>query len=61
MEWCRDWVTYWTGGKGTFATSAMEDSGIMRALRSLDVAGRVDVRRALVLRTASNYVRHVHR
>ena len=55
VEWCRDWVRYWTGGQGTFATSAMEDSGVMRSLRSLDVAGKVDVKRALVLRTASNY------
>jgi purine nucleoside permease len=57
MEWCRAWVRYWTGGQGTFATSAMEDSGVMRALRSLDAAGKVDVQRALVLRTASNFVR----
>jgi hypothetical protein len=48
-------VQYWTGGQGTFATSAMEDSGVMRSLRSLDAAGKVDVKRALVLRTASNY------
>ena len=33
----------------------MEDSGVMRSLRSLDAAGKVDVKRALVLRTASNY------
>jgi hypothetical protein len=48
-------VQYWTGGQGTFATSAMEDSGVMRSLRSLDAAGKVDVKRVLVLRTASNY------
>jgi purine nucleoside permease len=55
-EWAEAWVTYFTGGKGTFATSAMEDTGTMQALTWLSRAGRVDVRRALILRTASNFV-----
>jgi len=53
--WAEEWVRYYTGGQGTFATSAMEDTGTMQALTWLARAGRVDVRRALVLRTASNY------
>jgi purine nucleoside permease len=53
--WAEAWVAYYTGGKGTFATSAMEDTGTLQALTWLCRAGRVDVRRALVLRTASNY------
>ncbi len=55
-EWAEAWVAYFTGGKGMFATSAMEDTGTMQALAWLSRAGRVDVRRALVLRTASNFV-----
>jgi purine nucleoside permease len=53
--WAEQWVTYFTGGRGTFATSAMEDTGTLQALTWLARAGRVDVRRALVLRTASNF------
>jgi purine nucleoside permease len=53
--WAENWVKYYTGGKGTFATSAMEDTGTVQALTWLTRAGRADVSRALVLRTASNY------
>ena len=49
------WVSYWTSGKGTFIMTAMEDSGILRALSSLSKAGKVAANRTLVLRTASNY------
>jgi purine nucleoside permease len=54
-EWANDWTAYWTGGKGNFVTSAMEDSGTLQALTFLDQAGRADRDRVLVLRTASNY------
>lgn len=53
--WARDWVNYWSDGEGTFVTSAMEDTGTLQALTLLDKAGKVDLRRALVLRTASNF------
>jgi purine nucleoside permease len=53
--WAEEWVSYFTGGKGTFATTAMEDTGTLQALTWLARAGRVDVRRALVLRTSSNF------
>jgi purine nucleoside permease len=53
--WAEEWVRYFTGGKGSFATSAMEDSGTLQALTWLARAGRVDVARALVLRTSSNF------
>ncbi|MEJ1972049.1 MAG: hypothetical protein WDM96_06120 [Lacunisphaera sp.] len=33
----------------------MEDTGTLRALTNLTRAGRADVQRALVLRTASNF------
>jgi purine nucleoside permease len=53
--WATAWVKYHTGGRGSFATTAMEDSGTLRSLTYLSRAGRVDIRRVLVLRTASNY------
>lgn len=49
------WVAYFTGGKANYTTTAMEDSGTLRALTNLARAGKVDVRRTLILRTASNY------
>ncbi len=54
-QWANDWVSYWSKGEGNFVTSAMEDTGTLQALTFLDNAGRVDVNRVLVLRTASNY------
>jgi purine nucleoside permease len=54
-EWANAWVRYHTGGRGNYVTTAMEDTGTMQALTWLDTAGRVDKRRALVLRTASNF------
>jgi len=53
--WAEEWVKYHTGGQGHFATSAMEDTGTLEALTRLTHAGRADVQRALVLRTASNF------
>jgi purine nucleoside permease len=53
--WAEQWVKYFTNGAGTFATSAMEDSGTLESLGALTRAGRADVSRALVLRTASNF------
>jgi purine nucleoside permease len=54
-DWAEAWVRYYTGGAGTFATSAMEDSGTLESLTALTRAGRAQVGRALVLRTASNF------
>lgn len=53
--WANEWVRYYTDGKGNYVTTAMEDTGTLRALAGLGRAGRADPRRALVLRTASNY------
>jgi purine nucleoside permease len=50
-------VPYFTGGKGEFATTAMEDTGSLQSLQFLANAGRVDQRRILVLRTVSNFDR----
>jgi purine nucleoside permease len=56
-EWANTWTRYYTGGKGNYMISAMEDSGTMQALTFLSQAGRVDLQRVLVLRTVSNYDR----
>lgn len=50
-----EWTRYWTGGRGRFVTTAMEDTGTLQALSFLSRAGLVDLRRVLVLRTGSNY------
>jgi purine nucleoside permease len=54
-QFAEDWVKLYTGGKGRFAMTEMEDSGFMNALERLDRMHRVDQRRAMVLRTGSNY------
>ena len=50
-----DWLAYWTGGRGRFVMTAMEETGTLQALSFLARAGRVDMGRVLVLRTGSNY------
>jgi len=54
-EWANDWVKLYSGQKGNFMTTNMEDSGTLTALRRLDRIGRADAERVLVLRTASNF------
>jgi purine nucleoside permease len=54
--WAERWVPYWTGGKGVFAMSAEEDTGIMQALTFLAKGGRADLGRVLILRAGSDYV-----
>src|SRR6202165_3635290 len=56
-EWANAWTRYYTGGKGNYMISAMEDTGTMQALTFLSQAGRVDLQRVLVLRTVSNFDR----
>lgn len=55
--WANAWTSYFTGGKGNYMISAMEDTGTMQSLTFLKNAGRVDLNRVLVLRTVSNYDR----
>jgi purine nucleoside permease len=55
--WATRWLDYFTAGKGTFVTTAMEDTGTLRSLEYLAKAQRVDANRVLVLRTVSNYDR----
>lgn len=54
-DWANEWVKYHTRGQGNYVTTAMEDTGTLQALTFLSRAGRVDLNRVLVLRTASNY------
>ncbi len=54
-EWANDWVRYHTDGKGNYVTTAMEDAGTLQSLTFLAHAGKVDLNRVLVLRTASDF------
>jgi purine nucleoside permease len=54
-DWANRWVSYQTGGQGNFVTTAMEDTGTLQSLTFLAHAGRVDLRRVMVLRTVSNF------
>lgn len=54
-QWAENWVKYETDGAGTYAICGMEDTGTMQSLTFLANAGKVDLRRVLILRTASNY------
>jgi len=51
----QQWMAYWSGGKGSAVTTAMEDCGILTALTSLSRTHRVQLDRVLVLRTGSDY------
>ena len=54
-QWANDWVKYHTGGMGNYVTTGMEDTGTLQSLTFLGKAGRADINRVLVLRTASDY------
>ena len=54
-QWANDWVKYHTDGKGNYVTTAMEDTGTLESLTFLARAGRVDLNRVMVLRTASDF------
>jgi purine nucleoside permease len=54
-QWANGWVRYWTGGKGQFVTSAMEETGTYQSILYLDRIGRADKDRFMVLRAGSNY------
>lgn len=51
-EW---WTEQFTGGQGNYCMTAMEDTGTLTALSRLAAAGRVDLNRVMVLRTASDF------
>jgi len=51
-EW---WTEQFTGGHGNYCMAAMEDTGTLTALSRLAAAGRIDLNRVMVLRTASDF------
>ena len=53
-EWSAWWVSQWTEGKGEYCMSGDEEGGIFTALQRLDEAKRVDMRRVMVLRVATD-------
>lgn len=53
--YANDWVKLYTGGKGNFVMTEMEDSGLMLAVERLGAMHRVDPQRVMVLRTGSNF------
>jgi purine nucleoside permease len=53
-QWARDWVKLWTHGEGTFVMTNMESQTAARIMDSFTKLGFVDLKRVLVLRTASN-------
>ncbi|MFZ0743926.1 MAG: purine nucleoside permease [Terracidiphilus sp.] len=55
--WATQWMSYFTGGKGEFVTTAMEDTGTLLSLKNLSRAGHVDLQRVMVLRAVSNFDR----
>ncbi len=54
-QWAEDWVRLYTRGTGALAIADCEDQGITLAIQELDRLGRVDAKRLLILRTASNF------
>jgi len=54
-QWANAWVAYYTGGKGSYFTSAMEDTGTLQSLTFLAKARKIDYSRVMVLRTVSNF------
>ena len=54
-QWATAWVKYHTAGRGNYVTAGMEDAGTLQSLTWLARAGRMDIRRVLILRTACNF------
>lgn len=56
-EHARAWTRLLTDGQGTYCTTQQEDNATRNALERAAAAGRVDLKRLAVLRTASNFDR----
>lgn len=54
-SWARNITTYWSGGRGTFALTQMEDFAFATSLQALGRAHKVNATRLVVLRGASDY------
>jgi purine nucleoside permease len=53
----QDWTKLLTDGKGVYCTTQQEDNATYEALKRGASAGLLDIKRVLVLRTASNFDR----
>lgn len=53
----RDWTRLLTDGQATYCTTQQEDNATYNALARAAAAGKVDLQRVAVLRTASNFDR----
>ena len=53
--WANQWVKLWTDNQANYVTTAMEDTATLQSLTYLQRAGKVDLNRVMVLRTASNF------
>ena len=51
------WLAKWTGGRGQYCMTAMEESGILGGVQRLGASHRADPARVMVLRGASDYDR----
>lgn len=56
-EHARAWTRLLTDGQGNYCTTQQEDNATFNALARAQAAGRVDLKRLAVLRTASNFDR----
>ncbi len=56
-RYANDWMRLYTGGRGNFVMTEMEDSGFLEAAGRLAAMHRVDPDRVMVLRAGSNYSR----
>ena len=55
LDWAEWWTKQFTSGQGNYCMSNMEDTGTLTALSRLAAAGRIDLNRVMVLRTASDF------
>ncbi len=55
LDWAEWWTKQFTSGQGNYGMSNMEDTGTLTALSRLAAAGRIDLDRVMVLRTASDF------
>ena len=56
-QWASEWVALLTDGQGRYCTTQQEDNATIEALKRGAAAGRLDLARMAVLRTASNFDR----
>ncbi|WP_269525007.1 purine-nucleoside phosphorylase [Coraliomargarita parva] len=55
-RWARDWVRLYTKGEGELVMSDCEDQGVCGSIKQLELMGKADFSRLLVLRGSCNFV-----